>query len=115
MDYRIRDFDTVEAAGAWVLVLFTEHNWDAPRSVIMRSMEPDATPEEKAAARRLWPKYDPADWTIVDEDGATHRVQRNGEITADDTDIRAEAEEAAAVDGADHASAGSGTGEGEDL
>ncbi len=97
----IREFGTVDAAAAWIIRLFTEHNWDAPREVIMRSLEPDATTEEKAAARRLWPGYDPADWCICDEQKQLHRVQRDGTVTIDaDTDraIQGEAEGEGAVD-----------------
>ena len=97
----INKFDTVELAAAWILKLFTEHNWDAPRAVIMRSLEPDATAEEKAAARRLWPNYSPDDWCICDEAGDTHRVQRDGTVTVDaDTDgsLQGEAGSEEAVD-----------------
>lgn len=99
----IREMDSVGDAAAWIIRLFTEHNWDAPRAVIMRSLEPDATDEEKAAARRLWPRYSADDYHILDEAGQKHRVQRDGTITTEpapdlDREVQGEAEGEGAIE-----------------
>ncbi len=113
-DTMIREMVSIEDAAAWIIRLFTEHNWDAPRAVIMRSLEPDAMVEEKAAARRLWPGYIPADYHILDADGQKHRVQRDGTVTID-PDIRGEAEGEGAVEGSGDSAGDSGPGEGSDV
>ena len=115
----IRVMDSIEDAAAWILRLFTEHNWDAPRSVIKRSMEPDATAEEKAAARRLWPRYDPNDYHIL-ADGVKHRVQRDGTVNIDPTTdpagaVQGAAEGEGAVEGSGDPAPDAGAGESPDV